>query len=114
MAVKIKPTSAILKDLGLSKNGAVQSYFTKRCADYMDEFVPYNEGNLADYRIYDNYIIYQQPYAQYQYYGLSKYGKPLHYSTHMHENASAYWDRKMVTAYLDTIVDEIQTNFFRS
>lgn len=112
MALKMPPTSAIIKDLGLNTNGEVESYFTKRCADYMDKYVPFDKGNLADYRIDGHLIIYNQLYAQYQYYGLSKYGIPLHYSTDKHPNASSYWDRKMVTNHLDDIVDEIQKKFF--
>ena len=112
MKVKMQPTSAIIKHLGIDPNGKVQKYFTKRCADYMDKFVPYDEGNLADYRIDGNKIIYQQPYAKYQYYGISKSGKPLNYSKAKHELATSYWDRAMVSANMNDIVDEIQNEFF--
>ena len=109
MSVKMKPTSVIIQNLGLDANGKIQKYFTKRCADYMDRYVPYDEGNLADYRIDDNQVIYQQPYAQYQYYGISKSGKLLNYSTDKHPDASSYWDRKMVSANMDDIVKEVQS-----
>lgn len=112
MSIKMLPTSAIIKDLGLGANGRVQTYFTKRCADYMDKFVPYDEGNLADYRIEGNRVIYQQPYATYQYYGINKSGKPLNYSKAKHELATSYWDRAMVSANMNDIVGEIQDKFF--
>ena len=112
MAVKMAPTSVIKQQLGIDPDGRVQKYFTKRCADYMDQYVPYDEGNLADYRIEGNRIIYQQPYAKYQYYGVSKSGKPLKYSTAMHKNASSYWDKKMMSAHKQDLVEEVQ-NYFR-
>ena len=112
MAVKMPPTSVIIKDLGMNNGGAVHKYFTKRCADYMDRYVPFDKGNLAKYVIEGSNVKYQQPYAQYQYYGLSSSGKPLHYSTDMHKDASSYWDKKMVSAHLDDIINEIQQKYF--
>ena len=113
MPVKMQPTSTIIKHLGLEPNGAVHKYFTKRCADAMDKFVPYDKGNLAKYRISGNLIIYQQPYAKYQYYGLSKNGKPLVYNTNMHNLATSYWDKAMISANMSDIAKEIQEKFFR-
>ena len=112
MPVKMKPTSKIISRLGLEPNGKTYKFFVKRCADYMDEFVPYDEGNLADYRIVDNKIIYGQDYAKYQYYGMRSDGTHVineaNRNRSMHPNASSYWDRKMVTAHMQDIVDEVQ------
>jgi hypothetical protein len=108
MAVKIAPISVIKANLGLEPNGRVQKFFTQTCAIHMDKYVPYDEGNLADYRIEDNKVIYQQPYAQYQYYGISKSGNPLHYNPDMHPQASSYWDIKMWSAEKDDVIKEVQ------
>lgn len=108
MPVKIAPTSVIKVHLGLEKNGRIENYAVKRVADYMDKYVPYDEGDLADYRIEDNKIIYQQPYAQYQYYGVSKNGKALHYHTDKHQLATSYWDKHMWTAEKDKVIKDIQ------
>ena len=112
MPVKMAPTSVIKVHLGLERNGRIENYAVKRVADYMDKYVHYDEGDLADYRIEGNKIIYQQPYAKYQYYGISKSGKPLNYSKAKHELATSYWDRAMISANMSDIVDEIQSEFF--
>ena len=43
---------------------------------------------------------------------MNKNGKPLNYSKAKHELATSYWDRAMVTANMNDIVDEIQNEFF--
>ena len=111
MSVKMKPTNVIKAHLGLEPNGRVEKFFTSECAKAMDKYVPFDEGNLADYRIDGNLIIYEQPYARYQYYGLSKNGNPLNYQTDKHPLATSYWDKKMVTADLPDIVKRIQDKF---
>lgn len=108
MPVKMQPTSVIKVNLGLEKGGRVEKFATQTCAIHMDKYVPYDEGYLADYRIEDNKVIYQQPYAQYQYYGISKSGKPLNYSTDKHPQATSYWDKKMWSAEKDAVIKEIQ------
>lgn len=108
MFKKRTPTSIILANLGLEPNGKVQKYFTKRCADHMDKYVPMDKGNLREYKINGNLIIYEVPYARYQYYGVSKTGKKLNYNTDKHRLATSYWDKKMVTNEMDDIVKEVQ------
>lgn len=112
MPIRLKPTSDILARFGLNVGGEGQKYFTKRCADYMDEYVPYDEGNLADYRIEGTNIVYQQQYAKYQYYGMRQDGTHVineaNRNRNKHSNASSYWDYKMKTAHMQDIVDEMQ------
>jgi hypothetical protein len=107
MPVKL-PTSIIKANLGINPNGRVQRFATQTCAIHMDKYVPYDEGNLADYRIIDNEIHYQQPYAKYQYYGISKSGKKLVYSPDKHPLATSYWDKEMWTAEKNDVIKEIQ------
>lgn len=106
MPVRIKPTSQIKARLGLEPNGRVQKYFTNTCYRYMDKYVPYREGNLRTIvDVQDDVIIYESPYAKYQYYGVSKTGKPLEYRT---AGTGNYWDRKMVSAEIKDVVKEVQ------
>ena len=106
MPVKLKPTSQIKARLGLEPNGRVQKYFTNTCYRYMDKYVPYREGNLRTIiDVQDDVIIYESPYAKYQYYGVSKTGKPLEYRT---AGTGNYWDRKMVSAEIKDVVKEVQ------
>ena len=112
MSVKIKPTSVIIKRLGLDPNGRVQKDFTSVCAKHMDKYVPFSEGNLADYFIEGQYIVYHQPYAEYQYYGQRKDGShkinPDNRDRSEHRSATSYWDKKMVTAEMRDIEKEMQ------
>ena len=107
MPIKMKPTSVIKTRLGINPNGRVQKYFTKRCADYMDKYVPYREGTLRQYKIEGNYIIYEQPYARYQYYGARQDGTHVvkHYTT---PGTGPYWDRRMVSAEMPNLIEEVQ------
>ena len=135
-SVNMKPTSVIIADLGLQPNGKVQKYFTKRCADYMDKYVPYKEGGLAyDNRVIeDDKIIYESPYAHYMYEGKvmgpnipikedgnivgyfspkgksKQYtGEDINYKTSAgHEYAGPHWDKRMVSAEMDDLVKEVQ------
>ena len=111
MTAKMQPTSVIKARLGIEPNGRIQKFFTNECAKAMDKFVPFDNGDLANYNIEGNVIIYEQPYARYQYLGLSKSGKPLNYSTDKHPLATSYWDKKMWTAEGQDIVKKIQKKF---
>lgn len=108
MPVKMAPTSVIKINLGLEPNGKVSKFATQTCAIHMDKYVPYDKGNLADYRIEGNNIIYQQPYAKYQYYGVSKSGKKLVYNPEKHPLATSYWDKEMWNAEKQDVISEIQ------
>ena len=112
MPVKLNPTSQIKARLGIDPNGRVQKYFTKRCADYMDKYVPRRIGSeggslreVVD--IQPNSITYEMPYARYQYYGVREDGThPVrNYST---PGTGTYWDKRMVSAEMNDLVEEVQ------
>ena len=67
----MQPTSVIKARLGIEPNGRVQRYFQKRCKDYMDKYVPREDGNLRKNVDLSNpnLIVYQSPYAHYMYEG---------------------------------------------
>ena len=106
--MRLKPVNQIKLDLGINAGGRIQKFFTDACARHMDEYVPMDKGMLARYRIEGTEIVYHQPYARYQYYGLSKKGKPLNYHTDKHRLATSYWDKHMVSAEMGDIIDEIE------
>ena len=119
MPVKLKPTSEIKARLGLEPNGKVQKFFTQTCAIHMDKYVPMDEGTLAGSVINNgqptsnvrtNYIVYDTPYARYQYYGVREDGthRIKHYSTEKHLLAGSYWDKRMVSAEMNEVVKEVQ------
>lgn len=103
-----EPTSTIKANLGLNKNGRLSTSFANTCAIHMDKYVPYREGYLSQYYIVDNKIVYDQEYAQYQYYGVSKYGKKFNYTKDKHQLANNYWDKRMWSAEKDAVARELQ------
>ena len=67
----LKPISEIKADLGIEPNGKVQKYFTERCYQHMDKYVPKDTGVLRENVIVDsNSITYNVPYAHAQYVGI--------------------------------------------
>ena len=106
MPVKLKPTSQIKARLGIEPNGRVQKFFSNTCYKHMNKYVPMDEGNLrinADVK--SDSITYESPYARYQYYGISKSGKHLNYRT---PGTGDYWDKRMVSAEIEQVVQEVQ------
>ena len=112
MPVKMQPTSVIKARLGIDPNGRVQKFFTNTCYKHMDKYVPMSDlesaGNLRTIvDIESNYIIYESPYASYQYYGIRKDGthKVHNYTT---PGTGSYWDKRMVSAEMQDVVKEVQ------
>ena len=138
MRINMKPTSVIIARLGLEPNGKVQRYFTKRCADYMDDYVPLDSGGLAyTNRIIEaDKIIYNSPYAHYMYEGKvygpnipikrngvivgwfspkgktkTNTGRDIDYSKSRargHTQAGPHWDKRMWSVEKDNILKEVQ------
>lgn len=96
-------------DLGIEPNGRVQRFLIDTCANHMDKYVPMRTGTLSSSVLKTSHsIIYNTPYAAYQYYGVSKNGKDLNYSTEKHEYAGPYWDKRMMTAEGNEVISEVQ------
>lgn len=112
MSVKLNPTSVIKARLGIDPNGSVQKFFTATCAKHMDKYVPFDKGNLADYNLGPDYVEYDQPYAEYQYYGMRQDGThiidPANRARDKHPLATSYWDKHMVSAEMPDIIKEVQ------
>lgn len=115
MSVKINPTSVIKTRLGIEPNGRIQKFFTEACYRYMDRYVPKRNGNLR--RVHDietNMIIYEMPYANYQYHGMREDGShmvfPENYTT---RGTGPYWDKRMVSADMKKVIEEVQNEINR-
>ena len=73
----LRPISEIKADLGIEPNGKVQKYFTERCYQHMDKYVPKDTGILRENVVMENdSITYQSPYAHAQYIG-EVHGSPV-------------------------------------
>lgn len=103
----LKPISTIKEDLGIQPNGPVQAYFTARCYQHMDKYVPKDTGTLREaVTLRKDSITYEQEYAEQMYKGLNDYGEPVrHWTT---PGTGGYWDKRMVSAEMPDIVKEVQ------
>ena len=108
MKVELKPISEIKARLGLEPNGRVQKFFTNTCYKHMDKYVPMDKGDLrTNVLIGDDFVMYESPYARYQYFGVREDGshKVKHYTT---PNTGAYWDKRMWSAEKENVINEVQ------
>ena len=110
MSVKMQPTSEIIAHLGLDVNGRVQRFFQETCYKHMDKYVPKRDGNLRNVVDLSDpaKIVYEMPYAHAQYVGYTK-GPVRNYTT---PGTGPYWDKRMVSAEISDIVNEVQ-NYVR-
>lgn len=73
----LKPISEIKADLGIEPNGKVQKYFTERCYQHMNKYVPKDTGALRETVVKGtDYIKYIILYAHAQYVGIV-HGSPV-------------------------------------
>ena len=74
----LKPISEIKADLGIEPNGKVQKYFTERCYQHMDKYVPMADTHQLRENVVKgtDYIKYNVPYAHAQYVGIV-HGSPV-------------------------------------
>ena len=103
----LKPISEIKADLGIEPNGKVQKYFTERCYQHMDKYVPMADTHQLRENVVKgtDYIKYNVPYAHAQYVGIV-HGSPVkNYTT---PGTGSYWDKRMVSAEINDIIKECQ------
>ena len=74
----LKPISEIKANLGIEPNGKVQKYFTERCYQHMDKYVPMADTHQLRENVVKgtDYIKYNVPYAHAQYVGIV-HGTPI-------------------------------------
>ena len=113
MATKLKPVSTIIMDFGLEEYGDGHKFFFFFCMKKMDKYVPMDEGTLREEAYVDSEcnIVYEQPYARYQYYGVREDGthKVKNYTT---PGTGPYWDKQMLSAESEDLVEEM-TNYIK-
>lgn len=122
--VKMESPDEIREMLNINPKGKLHSFFTATCALHMDKYVPFDEGILAGTVVENGHvtnnvtvdeIIYDQEYAEYQYYGERRDGshKIVNRTLDYHPLATSYWDMHMETAEMDDVVKEVQKEFER-
>lgn len=129
MSVKFKPTSNIIFDLGIEKNGRVQTYLANTLARYMERQVPKGDTGLLStvVTVTPSTITYEMPYAHYIYIG-KLYVDPLTRSSWARKgvkkvatdknlvikNGYSYWDKVTLGLYRHDIEKEVQEYAKRS
>ena len=110
MATKVRlqldPTQKILLKRAINENGKAQQYFTKQVAKYMNNYVPYDTGNLKDITctVKTKQIIFNAPYSRKVYYTNKGNGKQ---GTSHGGLRGSYFDRRMWNQRGDEIVKSV-------
>ena len=104
--IQMDNTQKILLKRSLNKDGQAQEFFTKECAKFMNNYVPFKTGRLKDMmvQIETSKVIYNAPYSRKQYYtnkGLGKQG------TSLGGLRGKQWDRRMWNNRGDEIVKSV-------
>lgn len=104
--IKMDDTGRILLKRALNKDGKAQEKFTKECAKWMNNYVPFQSGRLKDMmvEIQTSKIIYKAPYAKRQYYTNKGNGKQ---GVATGGKRGKYWDRRAFIDHGDKIVKSI-------
>ena len=110
MATKVKvnmnSTGTILLKRKLNSGGEGQRFLTSEVKRLSDGHVPLDVGILKSNVTMDvNSITYKSVYARYQYYGVSKNGKPLNYQGS--PRRGKFWDKKMLSIKKDELLKSI-------
>lgn len=132
--VEMKPVGAILARLGIDKNGRVQRFLTETVNRRITRYMPFRTGVLATKLKFvssPTEITVNGPYARYQYYGKlwvdhitgsafsPKHGwkvptnTPLNYDKFQNSRAGPFWDRRLMAAERDAIVQDVQERIKR-
>lgn len=108
MGVYINSLETIKKRLKINDNGPIQALLTETCYKAMDKYVPKDIGNLRTIvDLNTNSITYESEYASYQFYGKRKDNTHVvrNYSTN---GTGPRWDKRMISADIDKVCDDIQ------
>lgn len=104
----LKPISEIKADLGIEPNGKVQKYFTERCYQHMDKYVPKDTEALRETVVKGtDYIKYNVSYAHAQYVGIV-HGTPIKPENYTTPGTGPYWDERVKSAEMNDIIKECQ------
>lgn len=104
--LKLNDTQMILLKRHLNKDGQAQEHFTKECAKWMNNYVPFDTGRLKDMSVelQPDKIIYNTPYARKQFYNNKGNGKQ---GTATGGLRGKRWDKRCWIDNGDKIVKEL-------
>lgn len=113
------PSAAVLADRkGFGPDGHVQKFHTANVNRRIGKYMPHLTGTLETKLkiVRGTKIIVLGPYAKYQYHGKVMVGpapkvltdRDLEYTKTFNPQAGPYWDRALVAAEGDALVDDVQ------
>jgi hypothetical protein len=92
-----------------TENPVLGKFLAETTARYMGPYVPRDNGDLySTYTTEPFKIHYLMPYAHYQWRGISKKGRPLHYNKEKHMKARSQWHKAVEVERGAQIVSEVQ------
>lgn len=100
-------TGAILRSRGLGASTSARRHLAVTVARMSDKYVPFAQGDLKKAQIDSEgrAILYNRPYANYQYEGRSKSGAPLDH--HGKPMRGPHWDKRMMADHGDKVIDDL-------
>lgn len=119
MKILLKPhieVGAILKQRGLGASSAARRHLAVTIARMSDKYVPMQQGVLKNTVQIDkdgHAILYNQPYAHYQYHGQVMAGRaPKQYtgkaiSYHGAPLRGKQWDKRMMADHSDEVINDL-------
>lgn len=102
VTLKLPEAGQMIRTLGLEKHGAVQVNMAKEVLTQCDPLIPFNTGMLKQSAWITNggeEIVWEQPYARYQYYGMLMVD-PKTKKAAMFSEDYGFWSRPGVTKEL--------------
>lgn len=114
MTVVINSLGQISRRLGLQKDGPAQAFLVETCYKHMDKYVPKRDENLRqNVALSKKSITYESNYASYQYHGMRKDGSAV-VSNYTTPGTGPYWDKRMLSAEKQKVIEELQNYIRRS
>ena len=113
MRLDMHSSARIEADKGLGYGGAVQAYHTGNVLRRIQRYMPYRTDTtikltVAQTNIQVPVIVTDTPYARMLYYGISRSGKPLHYTQTHNKKAGPYWDKTLIAYEMPAMQADLQ------
>lgn len=103
--IKLPNADKLIKEFGLEPNGRLQYVVDSTIVMYSAPYTPRDNGVLqgsVNSSIGSGVLVYEVPYAHYQWVGISKYGKPFVYQK-KNPLATSHWVEEAMKVHLQDV-----------
>ena len=104
--IKLPSVNKLIKKYGLEPYGRIQYVVDSAIVDFSAPHTPFKTGILqgsVNSSIGSGELVYNTPYAHYQWVGISKSGKKLVYNTGYHNKATDHWVIEAMKVHLQDV-----------